>query len=154
MYICEFVFPMWFPERRFIAPHIFILVIRKASWRRELCNISCHLSLLIKSMLHWEASCKNSHVTGSSLSRHTMAVCQYFLICALSVALRHFESVIPVETEAGSWSYNTTTHKTSHFSHTLLGLCLRNEFESTMETKLKGSEATVQQSSEVFILIQ
>lgn len=121
MYLCEFVFLMWFLEQCFVSPCLFIFIIWKSAWRRELCTNSCHLSLLIKNMLHRGASYKNGHRTGSSLRHHTTGSISVFPYrYLLSFLKRHFESVIPVEIEMGRWFYYTAVHKKFSFlSHSV-----------------------------------
>ena len=154
MYICEFVFLTWILEQCFTSPCIFIFIIWKSAWRRELCTNSCHLSLLIKNMLPWEASCKNGRGTGSSLRHHAAGSTSVFPYGTFSVSLR--DTLSPSSLQRLRWAVGFITQqsiKSSHFFHTLLGLCLRNEFESPRKTKLKGSEAAVPQSSEFLILV-
>ena len=159
MYICELVFLTCFLEQCFISPCIFIFIIWKSAWRRELCTNSCQLSLLIKSMLHGEASYKNGHVTDSSL-RHQATGCisvfpYRYTVLSFSVSVRGTLSLSSLWRLRRAVGFITQQSiKSSHFFHSLLGLCLRNEFESTTKTKLKGFQATVHQSSEFFILVQ
>lgn len=116
MYISEFVFLTWFLEQCFISPCIFIFIIWKSAWRRELCTNSCQLSLLIKNMLQGEASYKNGRVTDSSLSHHaTGSICVFPYRYLLSFVKKHFEPVIPVEIEMGRWFYYTAVHKKFSF---------------------------------------
>ena len=116
MYICELVFLTCFLEQCFISPCIFIFIIWKSAWRRELCTNSCQLSLLIKSMLHGEASYKNGHVTDSSLRHQATGCISVFPYrYLLSFGKRRFEPIIPVEIETGRWFYYTAVHKKFSF---------------------------------------
>ena len=121
MYICEFVFLTWILEQCFISPGIFIFIIWKSAWRRELCTNSCHLNLLIKNMLPLRGQLqewpRDRLISQAPRSWLHLRVSLWYL---LSFLKRHFESVIPAEVEMGCWFYYTAVHKKFSFlSHSV-----------------------------------